>query len=82
MKLNEHIFVKPDISGVKLIIVVKPGETIEIELTHDEAHRLGKLLLSYSKTARIQINSLLRKIAELERKIAVLEEKAKQTTTQ
>ncbi|MEM1694211.1 MAG: hypothetical protein QXL19_08395 [Ignisphaera sp.] len=69
------IDVKRNAEGVKLLISLSDGKNIELTLSFEEARKLGKLLLSHADIGILQINLFLRKISEIEKSIAKLDER-------
>lgn len=74
-KLNEVVRVEPSPTGVKMVILINGEKTVEIELSHSEARRLARMLTAHAEAGRLQINALLKKMAELERALVNLEER-------
>lgn len=71
------ISVRRDVDGVKFIISLPDRNDIELTLPLTEARKLGKLLISYSDASIIQLDLLLRKLSEIERTIANIEERVR-----
>lgn len=71
------IDVKRNAEGVKLLISLSDGKNIELTLSFEEARKLGKLLLSHADAGILQINLFLRKISDIEKSIAKLDERVR-----
>jgi len=69
-----RISVERSLDGVKLKLQ-PPGsnEAIEILLPFEDANRLGRVLVAESRTGMVQMELLVRKIADMEHRIRSLE---------
>ncbi|MEM1694277.1 MAG: hypothetical protein QXH21_08180 [Ignisphaera sp.] len=72
------ISVKRDVDCVILVISLPDGKNIELTLSFEEARRLGKLLLSHADSGILQIDLFLRKLSEIERDVARLDERIRE----
>ena len=73
------ISVERTIDGVKLRITTPNGNNVlEILLPFTDAYKLGRILISESRTGMTQMELLVRKIAELEHAIHRLEDKVRE----
>jgi len=78
--LEERVIsVERTLDGVKLKLQ-SPGsnEVIEVLLPFTDADRLGRALITESRTGMVQMELLIRKIADIEHKIHSLEAKVKE----
>lgn len=71
------INVKRDVDGVKLMISLPDGKSFEFSLPFEEARKLGKLLLSHADTGILQIDLFLRKLSDIERSVAKLDDRVR-----
>lgn len=72
------VSVRRDVDGVKLTISLPDGKSVELSLPFEEARKLGKLLLSHADSGILQVDLFLRKLSDIERSVARLDERVRE----
>ena len=72
------VSVRRDADGVKLTISLPDGKSVELSLPFEEARKLGKLLLSHADSGILQVDLFLRKLSDIERSVARLDERVRE----
>ncbi|MEM1695168.1 MAG: hypothetical protein QXU26_01340 [Thermofilaceae archaeon] len=72
------VTVRRDADGVKLTISLPDGKSVELSLPFEEARKLGKLLLSHADSGILQVDLFLRKLSDIERSVARLDERVRE----
>lgn len=72
------VSVRRDADGVRLAISLPDGRSIELTLSFEEARKLGKLLLSHADSGILQVDLFLRKLSDIERSVARLDERVRE----
>lgn len=69
------ISVKRDVDRLRLVITLPDKGDIELTLSLTDARKLGRLLLTYSDTNAVQLDLLLRKLSDIEKALATIDER-------
>lgn len=75
---DADVTIERTIDGIKLVILFRDGENIELHLSFQEAAKLGKMLLSESRAGITQMDLLIKKLSDIEHSIHKMEEKMKE----
>lgn len=74
------ITVRRELDKVKLVVSAPnlcKSDVVELELSPEDARKLGRALISSSESSAIQMEHLLRRLAEVERLLYTLSERVK-----